>query len=180
MKNITLPMAALYLSTSLSIVHAATKRDLDSHVHGGAGLNIAIDDQQLFIEFESPWMNLVGFEHKPATDEQRTAVADATQRLENADGLFEFTGTECVLSESDVESSMTRDEGQEEGGPHSALVASYVFDCTDMSKLDALNVGLFDIWTGIEDVDVQLVGPAGQSAVELMPGSTTLGIASVL
>lgn len=194
MKYITLPVVALCLSTSLHSVHAATERDLDSHEHGGATLNIAVDGQQLIIEFESPWVNLVGFEHKPSTDEQSAAVANATQQLEKADGLFVFAGAECVLAESHVESSMAEDtehdekqEGEEheggeheEGESHSAVVASYVFDCADMGKLDTLNVELFDVWSGIDDIDVQLVGPAGQSAVELMPGRTTLEAGSVL
>ena len=191
MKIIAMPVAALCLSTQFYAVHAATERDLDSHVHGGAKLNIAADDQQLFIEFESPWVNLVGFEHEPSTDEQRAAVADAIQHLEKADGLFVFTGVECVLAESTVESSMEGEahegeahEGEahdeQEGESHSAVVASYVFDCVDMGKLDTLTVGLFEAWPGIDDIDVQLVGPTGQSAVELAPGSATLEIGSVL
>ena len=197
MKIIAMPVAALCLSTPFYAAHAATERDLDSHVHGGAKLNIAADDQQVFIDFESPWVNLVGFEHEPSTDEQRAAVADATQHLKSADGLFGFTGAECVLAESTVESSMGGEaheehegeehEGEEheehdkhEGESHSAVVASYVFDCVDMGKLDTLTVGLFEAWPGIDDIDVQLVGPTGQSAVELAPGSATLEIGSVL
>ena len=210
MKIITLPVAALCLSTSVSTVYAATERDLDSHVHGGATLDVAIDTQQLFIEFETPWMNLVGFEHQPSTDEQREAVAAAMQQLEQGAALFQLEGGECSLADAHVESSMAgasdseheheaeheeheeheaeheeheeheaEHEEHEEHESHSAVLASYVFDCADISGLELLTVGLFDIWSGIEDIDVQLAGPGGQALVELSPGNASLPTAIV-
>ena len=58
-------LAAVAAGYSLTAV-AQTERDLDSHVHGAAAMNVAIADSAVFIELDTPWNNLVGFEHAPS------------------------------------------------------------------------------------------------------------------
>lgn len=40
------------------------EQSLSAHLHGVATLNIALDDQQLELQLNSPAMNIVGFEYK--------------------------------------------------------------------------------------------------------------------
>ena len=47
-----------------------------AHVHGRAGLDVAIEGSQLTLEFEAPLEDLVGFERE-ARNEQRARGADA-------------------------------------------------------------------------------------------------------
>lgn len=69
---LALPFALL----PLAIAHAADEHDHDhehehgslgAHEHGVGRLNAVLDGQALELEFDSPAMNLVGFEHQATT-----------------------------------------------------------------------------------------------------------------
>ncbi len=211
--------AATTLST---LSFAQTERDLDSHEHGNALLNIAIDDAMVIIELESPWNNFVGFEHSPRTTEQHALVDDVLAQLEQPDKLFLFSGAECVSSGVVIESAMDsgeddhheeekghseehdehdkdaehdehveeeqhddhkededHDEHEGESEAHSSLLASFSFECIDVSQLASIDVQVLERWTGFEELDVQLIGPSGQSLVELAPGQSLVDLAAV-
>ena len=224
----TLSVCAVYLLSN-TIAFAQTKRDLDSHEHGSSTLNIIIDNDEMFLEFANPWMNLVGFEHKPSTDAQHTAIESATAQLEAPLELFvPNEEAACAVEATDVVSTLTSEEGhehdeehadddhhdehgeehaedghhdehgeehaedehhdehgeehaegEEHSDNHSEVVASYTYRCENIDELDALDVQVFQIWLGVEDVDVQLAGPNGQSSLELGSGSSRVDLAPI-
>jgi len=77
-------------------------------------LNIAIDAESVYIEFEAPWDNLVGFEHAPSTDEQREKVEAAMLLLKSPEKLFVFDGGDCTVSEVTIEQTMEGAEHHDE------------------------------------------------------------------
>ena len=231
----TLSVCTVYLLSN-TVAVAQTKRDLDSHEHGSSTLNIIIDNDEMFLEFANPWMNLVGFEHKPSTDAQHTAIESATTQLEAPLELFvPNEEAACAVEAVDVSSTLAaeedheheedhdeheeehaQDEHHDEHGEehaegeghdehsdehshdeddnehdeehahdeehsdnHSEVVASYTYRCENMDELKALDVQVFQIWLGVEDVDVQLAGPNGQSALELGSGSSRVDLAPI-
>jgi len=97
---------ALVTAGFSTLASAQTERELGSHEHGSAFLNIAVDDGQVFLELESPWDNLVGFEHAPSTDEQHELVDNAIALLNQPEQLFSFDGGGCVADDATVESGM--------------------------------------------------------------------------
>ena len=184
---------------------AQTERELGAHEHGAATLGVVLDGSTLSIELESPWANLVGFEHAPSTDEQRAAVDEALDRLSRPEELFVTRGGDCTVADASVSSTLgedgehhgdeehhdedehhgdeehaeseDRDHGGHEGGEvHSEVLAEYAFECADPADLEAIEVALLDAYSGIEDLDVQLAGPGGQDAVELGGGATELDL----
>jgi len=58
-------------------------------------------------------------------------------------------------------------------------MASYVFDCENVSDVSGISAKFMDIWSGFEDVDVQLIGPGGQALVELNPSNTQIDVSQV-
>ncbi|MEM8983692.1 MAG: DUF2796 domain-containing protein [Pseudomonadota bacterium] len=71
---------------STALVAAATSALAianEAHEHGASNLLIALEGEQLRVEFESPLANLIGFEHAPETAAQRGA-ASALQDILNA------------------------------------------------------------------------------------------------
>ena len=93
-------------------VAAQTERDLDSHEHGAASINVVIDATAVFVELESPWNNLVGFEHAPSTDSQREAVHQDAEEVLGTD--------ESAIEQSETGEGHEQDQrrgGQEPGGP---------------------------------------------------------------
>ncbi len=232
MKFSTLFAAAL--ATAPIVASAQTERDLDSHEHGSALLNIAVDGSAVIVELESPWDNLVGFEHAPSTDEQHALVDSALDILNEPGQLFSFIGTSCTIAEKTLESKLEDTDGHDEhhdehddkhgekhdddhehddehaeghdddhdhddehaekhdddhghghddhpdeSSAHSSILALYNFSCEDTSKLSSMDVNILDIWSGFDELDVQLIGENGQSSMELTAGNTQIDITPV-
>ena len=211
-----LTILAAVISATVSLpLYGQTERDLDSHEHGSALLNVAIEGNTLFFELDSPWNNLVGFEHAPRTEEQHDLVDDAITQLKDANSLFAFSGANCTVVEFSIESSLSEGEHDDEhhddehhddehhddehhddehhddehhddehhddheGETHSEVRASYSFECDDTSKLATIDVKVLSVWSGFEELDVQLIGPSGQAGAELTPSSTILDVSSI-
>ena len=102
-------LAAMLTGSSVVSI-AQTERDLASHEHGAAELNIALEDSGVYLELDSPWVNLVGFEHAPSTPEQHAKHDDAIAKLLQPQQLFLFSGNQCIVDSSKIESSMEADE----------------------------------------------------------------------
>ena len=75
-----------------------------AHVHGFASINLAIDGDELQIEFVSPAESIVGFEYEPSTAAERKAVAEAIALLRKPEKLFDLPASAgCELHEVEAE-----------------------------------------------------------------------------
>ncbi len=75
-----------------------------AHVHGIASINLAIEGDELEIEFVSPAESIVGFEYEPSTDAERKAVKDAIALLRDPEKLFALPASAgCKLHEVEAE-----------------------------------------------------------------------------
>lgn len=150
-------------STQLSQAeqHAAS---LDAHVHGLSELTIAMEGETLEIQFSSPTMNLVGFEHKANAKEDIAAIESAEAQLRNHKTLFLFSGDRCdhvktsidlsdLIESNDHEhthhnhSTKHNDEHEHEAhtqnDSHSDVVVNYTYRCENTSSLSAITVDFF-------------------------------------
>jgi len=117
-KRSLVSVVVAYFSTT-GLVAAQTERDLDSHEHGAASINLVIDGSSLFVELESPWNNLVGFEHAPSTGSQHDAVDAALDTLAVATNIFAINDAAmCKVSSETVESTLDADGDHEEHDEH--------------------------------------------------------------
>ena len=170
-------------------VQAEEKRHHEAHEHGVANLNIAVEGNNIYIEFTSPAANIVGFEHHPRTHDQKDAVKDAVKKLQEGDALFILsTGSESKLVKSSVDTDIDKDadhdsesehgHGKEEHHDkehgeadeherHSEFKAQYHFVCKKPDRLSQIDVKLFRVFPGIEHIEVQLITETKQTAVEL-------------
>ena len=97
LKKFTLVTLAIACSTPAIAQQSA-------HVHGFASINLAIDDEELQIEFVSPAESIVGFEYEPSTAAERKAMADAIALLGNPAKLFALPASAgCELHEVEAE-----------------------------------------------------------------------------
>ena len=175
--------AALYLLPSL--IYAQTDREQDAHDHGAGSLNIAIEETSVYIEFEAPWDNLVGFEHAPKNAEQTQLVEAALATLQTPGDLFAFNDADCNIEDVSIEHSMKHGEehGEEHGDAdhddtHSSLFAVYSFNCADTTSLYSLDVAIFAVWERFEELDVQLIGPTGAASMELTADNPRVNLAT--
>lgn len=158
--------------------HGHEHGSLDSHEHGVAMLQIAREGNEIQLNFRSPSVNIVGFEHRARSEEQASSVVSAQQTLEQAQSLFGFEGTACQPAMVNVDvSALTpedkhhddhdHDHDHGDQGTHSEVTASYQFTCDSGAALDALRIRLIDAFQGIEHLEVQWVSGSAQGAMEI-------------
>ncbi len=91
---------------------AQTTRQLDSHNHGEAELNVVIEGNQVSLALLSPAANLVGFEHAAKNTEQQEKIDSAKEMLADAAAVFQFpAAAQCAVDTSSVH--WTLEEGSE-------------------------------------------------------------------
>ena len=156
---------------------------------------MALEDNELLIEFISPAANITGFEHQPKTEQQKIAVNEAIETLKAGEKLFVMppsAGSSLIKSNVDTEleshaeheSEDKHNHGssdhhaekekhdkehhkEDEHEQHSEFKAVYRFACKNPDKLTHIDVKLFRIFEGIEHIEVQLLTPTKQTALEL-------------
>ena len=148
------------------------------HEHGKANLNVAVDGERLIIELDSPADNLVGFEFRPRTDEQKARVAAALEALRDGAGLFAMPpGADCRLKSAAVSPPDYGDAGHDhdhdkDEDSHADFEAAWEFRCSNMAALMWLETSLFARFPGTRQLATSIIAPAGQTAVVLTPGTT--------
>jgi len=202
MRYLLLAVPVLLLPLSYSYAHEdhhhhehEEAASLAAHEHGAAQLNVALDGKRLELELTSPAMNLLGFEHAPASAADEAKIANARAQLEQPQGLFGLpSAAECTVSEQHFEGELlgsahagykrgddhdhehkNEHKHEHEDGGHSDIAARYQLDCSNPDALHALNLkGLFESFPGTEKIQVQLIGPNGQQGVKLTPARAQL------
>lgn len=169
--NMTRQLALIINLAALALllpVKEAGSATLDAHVHGSAILNIAADGNILFVEFESPAANIVGFEDEPRTTAQTAGIEAAISLLGNFERVFHLSASaDCKLDAASVKQT-TETDG------HTEFHAEYQLICERIEKLGAIEVLLFDNFPAIEDIDVQAIFPGNQIAIELSPAQPVI------
>jgi len=154
----------------------AAHRQHGAHVHGVATLTVALEDHQLDVEFESPAINLLGFEHAPRDEQQRRAVRQAAQRLREPSALFAFTeAAHCVSVGTKVNSALLetpedKQDGDDGEHHHADFNAVYGFRCEQPQALRSVAVHLFKQFGGIRKINAQWLTATAQNASVLTPG----------
>lgn len=157
-----------------------------AHVHGEAELLIALEGNTLEIEFLSPAMNIVGFEHQPANQVQSDAIESALVTMKDHSRMFSFpAAAQCspvsleVVSpfvERDEHTHADEDTHHHEEETHGDFSAHYRFHCARMSRLDSIVIGIFKQFPGTGIIKVQSISNRGQQSMELNPEHNTLGL----
>ena len=83
------------------------------HEHGVATLEVAIEAARLVLQFRSPAINLLGFEHPPRSAEDHAAVSCAMKWLRSPAAQF--------LPSADARCSVTKSEVAPPDWEHSAI-----------------------------------------------------------
>jgi hypothetical protein len=190
------PRFALLLALLMPQAGAAAEQR--AHVHGIATLQVAVDGPTLTLNLSSPLDNLLGFEHAPRTTKEKAAATDLTTRLRQPDTLLVPTqAAGCAVASAKIDAPILeerptasaqrapgkgtataakaaagqtkRDRGHGDDDEHAELSAEYVFRCRRPEALHGLDAKLFESFLRVRQIDVQVVGPKGQSAAKLTP-----------
>ncbi|SEN60751.1 Protein of unknown function [Pseudomonas sp. ok272] len=191
---LALPFALL----PLAIAQAADEHDHDPqhaslapHEHGIGRLNAALDGQTLELEFDSPAMNLLGFEHVASTAQDKAKVAAVRAQLEKPLALFGLPSKAgCTVASQELNSPLFGDkpdvdddhdedakdaDGHEHHHDHSEIHAHYQLTCATPGVLEHLDLAnLFNTFPATQKIQVQLIGPSGQQGVEVTAKAAAL------
>ena len=190
MKNsnsMTLALASLMLT--LPSVHANAS-ELDAHEHGSANLDIAIDTSTIEMRFESPAVNIVGFEYATEDEQQLLLINKAKSNLSNFDLIYGLVGDvscqtvkssakwvtehEAGHDDHDDHEAAHDDHGEVAKAEHAEFIAEYRLECNQLNNLAAIDVKMFEFFPAIEDLDVQVVYSQGQIKYELDANNTLI------
>jgi hypothetical protein len=147
-----------------------------AHVHGAAAMNLALDGRNVDIELETPLDNVLSFEHTPKTAAEKQEVREMAETLRRAEALFLFPAAAgCELKEVALESEAISEEllSGKDGGDsinsegHADLDADFSFVCRNPLAITRIEVALFKYFPRLNEIEVQMVTPAGQKSAEL-------------
>ena len=89
---------------------------LDAHVHGLSQLTIAIEGEKVELQFSSPAMNLVGFEHKASSQKDIAAVKQTESILRHPETLFFLSDAGCKPIHTHVDISGLMEQHDDHNG----------------------------------------------------------------
>ncbi|MEX8518550.1 MAG: DUF2796 domain-containing protein [Leptothrix sp. (in: b-proteobacteria)] len=172
---LALLLAGLALTPAVSVAEGA-------HVHGQVRLDIALDGPTLTLQMESPLDSVLGFEHRPQTAAQKQAVVQMKTNLEAATKLFRpDAAAQCAVSKASLESALFEPEvastAAVKSEVHMDLDASYEFKCAHPELLKTLQIGLFEGFTRMQKIDVQVAGAKGQRKFTLKRPQSSITLA---
>ena len=160
-----------------------------AHEHGAGELTVALEGQELVVELLLPLDNLVGFEHAPANDAQRAALAEAGRLLSDAEAMFALTAAAaCRFEQADIESpwpmaAVAPAAGHADAahapptrGEHEEVVVTYRYTCLQPAALQGIDVRAFARFPRLREIRVEHATARGQGAAVLTPAAAALAL----
>ena len=137
------------------------------HAHGVAKLDASIDARRLTLEFSAPLEDVLGFERRPASDKDRSALEAAAGYFKSGRAFVPAASANCRMADGVV-------EVEERGKGHFELVARLAYDCKE--PLGEVEAAVFAQYKRLKRIDVRAVTPKGQSSARLTPAKRTFGL----
>lgn len=169
-------MGALALSALCALPAGAGT--MQAHSHGHAQMTLVMAQDTLTIELISPAANLVGFEHRASSKDEKAALSQVRSQLEQADTLVNFSDGECVFLHSEVDTSAlndAEDQHEHEHAHHSAhgdITAEYHYHCENNAYPTGVALTLFKHYPAIHEIELMWVSPTAQGGGTLSPKLT--------
>ncbi|EHJ05626.1 ZrgA family zinc uptake protein [Marinobacter manganoxydans] len=155
-----------------------------AHQHGHAELQLAIKGEQIDLLFTSPAYNLVGFEHRARSDDQKALVNEVTNWLGQTP-LADTSEGGCAVMNAVVHHQAGGDDhGHSHGhdhpdeSSHSDFEVTQTLSCPGLGSSQALATPITTRFSGIEHLGVQWVRPQGQGSARLGHGESRFELRS--
>lgn len=183
---------SLFATLFLPVHAKASTEVIHAHVHGLAELMLVIEKNHLAIQFSSPAINLLGFEHKAISKQDIAKVNHLSKVLNQPEKLFKLTSARCKSLDIDIDTSSLIDSHQkkqqhrheehkehdhdnlQQNDNHSEVFAEYQFKCNNLTHLSSIPLSLFSVFPGIEQIQAMWVTQTKQGAAKLNADNSTL------
>ncbi len=141
--------------------HSDEHRQHEAHVHGAAKLSIAIDETTFFFELETPALNVLGFEHKPKTDQEKERVQEVNKLFSSHENIILIPHINCKQTHIEIEPPYESEDVHDKDGhdeeEHGEYHLSYTLSCEDISNIKDIEIKLFDNFDGFENIEVMWI-----------------------
>ena len=178
-----------FLPTLILVVGLAPASAVAQHVHGVVELGIVVEGGTVAVSLSAPLSDVVGFEHEPRNDEQAKLVQQASTMLSDPEAMFGLAqSANCEFSDMVIDGPAYvvkhlphagddpagHDHGHDEDQDkhdhdhdkhdheeHAEVNASYEWNCSDASELDALDLRFTQSFVSVETIKIQILTAAG-------------------
>lgn len=187
-------------------VMAQLERQHDTHVHGTAMGNLSMDGNALRLELEIPGINLVGFEHPPASDQQRSELDSALAFLREANWLATDPRANCELASMSVHAhgfsaddihdhhehehephegrhdhahpgdDHHHDHGHGSAQDHAEFHLLVTLECQSGERLSWVDLQLFEAYPGNAEIVVDVLTERVATQARLSAGNVRIGL----
>jgi Protein of unknown function (DUF2796) len=200
-----LMIRVIAVSATILVLSAAqgsveTKRQLGPHQHGHGTLNLAVEGQTVQMELVVPGADIVGFEHKANTAEDRAKMEAAEKTLAQPLALVVLPrGAGCKVTaakvsivgatESDPDAhaldhhdhtDADKHEAQEHEAEHSEFHAEYALSCSNVAAITSIAFPYFEVFPNSAELAVTLITEKGQRAFEVNREHTDIDIRGMM
>lgn len=162
------PLLSADTAQQSATMQAHTEHEEHSaHEHGVGSLSIAVTNQTIEIQLDSPAANVFGFEHEPSSEADQTTVAEISAKLQAGLDLFEFDqDAQCKLEKAELTTDSEHSEDQtdakahehaaeNETPTHRDITVNWLFSCEQPSALKTITPHLFSQFNGFEKLEVK-------------------------
>ena len=148
-------------------------RELGTHVHGAASMNLVVENSLVNITMSIPGMDAVGFEHPAVSADEQAILQKALTHLQNPDALFLLSkSADCHLLTGTVETALLNKEAKP--GTHADVDISYQWQCKTPEDLKQVSVQLFTHFEHLQNIHASWISPTKQGAAELTKDNAVL------
>jgi len=152
-------------------------RNVASHSHGSGYLSLVTDANRLQVDIPLPLADLVGFEHKPQTIQEKAKLEAALAEASFRDVVAFNPEAQCELSTVHVHSAHSDEQDpQAPSDAHAEATVGLSFVCKDSAKLTSLETKLFDKARALKNLKVEYVVQQNHGSKVLSPNEASLRI----
>ncbi|WP_296935099.1 DUF2796 domain-containing protein [uncultured Marinobacter sp.] len=172
---------ALLAATILTASATFASDNPGAHQHGHAELQLAQEGKQIDLIFTSPAYNLLGFEYRARSDEQKALVEQVTNWLGQTPLADTREGSCTVMNAVVHHQAGSDDHGHNDGhdhdhpneSSHSDFEVTQTLNCSGLQASQSLVTPLTTRFSGIEHLGIQWVWSEGQGSTQLGHGEST-------
>ena len=173
-----------------------------AHVHGIAKMQMVIAGKDVLIEVASPLFNVVGFEHKPNSAQQKKAFKQQVSAILKGDLITLNAKAQCRIEPSDIDHPFADSHAHNEHEhknehkhqsnhahkhednhagdykqTHNNMRFEYQLHCENPQNLNDVNTqALFTAWPNLQKLNVEWIYNNRQSAKTLTPEQPLLSL----
>lgn len=137
-----------------------------AHSHGEAHLAVVVEGDVLTLLLMADLADLVGFEHEPETDAEKSALLELHHGLrEKVPPFVLASSAHCELKSAVTEGGFHPDS--EDVRHNHMLTATWEWACEEVSRLRQIETRLFETFPAIAKIDAVILTDQGQTGTTL-------------